>query len=108
VLANAKNSLWPGRSRNYGTRCRGVRRAGVLQALWGALPPLRVRRRRALYDGRAHQNGDGGSGEAWLHIEDEAVSAVRHEDVFGGERADGRCAYMLFYCRTAPTQAGPI
>ena len=55
-----------------------------------------------------HPNGDGGSGEAWLHIDDEAVSAVRHEDVFGGERADDRRAYMLFYCRTAPTQAGPI
>jgi hypothetical protein len=32
---------------------------------------------------------------------------VQHEDVFGGhdsERADDRCAYMLFYCRIAPTQ----
>jgi hypothetical protein len=36
------------------------------------------------------------------------VKAVRHEDVFGGhvnEREDERCVYMLFYCRTAPTQA---
>jgi hypothetical protein len=36
------------------------------------------------------------------------VKEVRHEDVFGGhdnERVDGRCAYMLFYCRTAPSQA---
>ncbi|KAF8464932.1 hypothetical protein DFH94DRAFT_639948, partial [Russula ochroleuca] len=52
-----------------------------------------------------HQNGDSGSEEAWLHIDDEAVRAVRHEDVFGGhddERVDGRCAYMLFYCRIAP------
>jgi ubiquitin carboxyl-terminal hydrolase 10 len=46
-----------------------------------------------------HPNG-GGEGEAWLHIDNEAVSMVRPEDVFG----DGRCAYMLFYCRTAPTQ----
>jgi hypothetical protein len=33
------------------------------------------------------------------------VSAVRHEDVFEGhdnKRLDDRCAYMLFYCRTAP------
>jgi ubiquitin carboxyl-terminal hydrolase 10 len=54
-----------------------------------------------------HRNEDSGSGEAWLHIDDEAVSAVRHNDVFGGhenERVDERCAYMLFYCRTAPTQ----
>jgi ubiquitin carboxyl-terminal hydrolase 10 len=54
-----------------------------------------------------HPNGGSGSGEAWLHIGDEGVSAVQHEDVFGGhdrERADNRCAYMLFYCRTAPTQ----
>jgi hypothetical protein len=39
-----------------------------------------------------------------LHIDDEAVSAVREEDVFGGherERGDDRCVYMLFYCRTA-------
>ena len=52
-----------------------------------------------------HQNGDSGSGEAWLHIDDESVKAVRHEDVFGGhdsEQADDRCAYILFYCRTAP------
>ncbi|KAF8484498.1 hypothetical protein DFH94DRAFT_235293 [Russula ochroleuca] len=47
-----------------------------------------------------HPNGDRGSEEAWLHIDDEAVNA---EDVFGGhdnELVDGRCAYMLFYYRT--------
>ena len=52
-----------------------------------------------------HPNGDGGSGEAWLHIDDETVSAVLHGDVFRGhekERVDDRCAYMLFYCRTTP------
>lgn len=51
-----------------------------------------------------HPSGDGGGGEAWLHIHDEAASAVRHEDVFGDhghEQVDDRCAYMLFYCRTA-------
>ena len=49
------------------------------------------------------QNGDSGGGEAWLHIDDEVVSAVRHEDVFGGnenERVNDRCTHMLFYCRT--------
>ena len=53
-----------------------------------------------------HPNEDSGGGEAsnWLRIDDEAVSAVRHDDVFGGlddERVvEDRCAYMLFYCRT--------
>ena len=54
-----------------------------------------------------HQNGDGdsGSGEAWLHIDNEGVRAVRREDVFrdhDSEQADDRCAVMLFYCCTAP------
>ncbi|KAF8467097.1 hypothetical protein DFH94DRAFT_639094 [Russula ochroleuca] len=51
-----------------------------------------------------HPNEDSSGGEGWLHIDDEAVRAVRHEDVFGAhdnERVDDRCAYMLFYCRTA-------
>jgi ubiquitin carboxyl-terminal hydrolase 10 len=54
-----------------------------------------------------HRSGDSGSGEAWLHIDDETVNAVQHEDVFGGHdnsRVDNRCAYMLFYCRVGPTQ----
>ena len=52
-----------------------------------------------------HPNRDSSGGKAWLRIDNEAVSAVRHEDVFGGhdnERGDGRCVYMLFYCRTIP------
>lgn len=51
-----------------------------------------------------HQNEGGGSVESWMHIDDDVVTAVRHEDVFRGhdnERVDDRCAYMLFYCRTA-------
>ena len=51
-----------------------------------------------------HPNGDGGRGEGWLHIDDEAVSVVQHEEIFGSqdnERGEDRCAYMLFYCRTA-------
>ena len=57
-----------------------------------------------------HENRDVSDGEGWLHIDDEAVSAVRHEDVFGGQekdREDDGCVYMLFYCRTstAPAQA---
>ena len=54
-----------------------------------------------------HTNGDSGDEEVWLNFDDEVVSAMRHEDVFGGhdnEQVDDRCAYMLFYRRTAPTQ----
>ena len=54
-----------------------------------------------------YHNRDGGSGEAWLHIDDEAVSALRHEEMFGGhndERVDDQCVYLLIYCRTAPIQ----
>ena len=54
-----------------------------------------------------HPNGDSGSGEGWLHVDDESVSIARYEDVFGGhdnERVDDRCVYMLFYCRTTPTR----
>jgi ubiquitin carboxyl-terminal hydrolase 10 len=50
-----------------------------------------------------HPNEDSGNWEGWPHIDDEAVKAVGHEDVFGehnNERVDDRCAYMLFYCRT--------
>jgi ubiquitin carboxyl-terminal hydrolase 10 len=52
-----------------------------------------------------HANGDGDTGEVWLHIDDEVVTRLGHDDVFGerGERvADERCAYLLFYCRTSP------
>ena len=54
-----------------------------------------------------HTYGDGGVGEAWLHIDDEAVSSVRHEEVFVGhddERVADRCVYMLFYCRATRTR----
>ena len=56
-----------------------------------------------------HPNRDGEAGEVWLHVDDEAASPVRDEDVFGehstdsAERAaDGRCAYLLFYRRSSP------
>ncbi|KAF8484493.1 hypothetical protein DFH94DRAFT_688909 [Russula ochroleuca] len=45
-----------------------------------------------------HQNGDSGSGEVWLHIDDEAVNTVRHEDVFWGhdnELVDDRFGVFL-------------
>ena len=54
-----------------------------------------------------HPNDDSGGGEAWLHVDDEAVSAVRHEEVFGchdNERADDQRARMLFYCRIVSAQ----
>ena len=52
-----------------------------------------------------HPNEDSSGGDGWLHIDDEAVRVVRPEDVFGddNEQVDDRCAYMLFYCRTAFT-----
>jgi ubiquitin carboxyl-terminal hydrolase 10 len=53
-----------------------------------------------------HPNADSGtSGDAWLHINDEDVNVVPHEDVFVGHdnaRVDNQCAYMLFYCRITP------
>ena len=55
------------------------------------------------------QNGDSSDGEAWLHIDNEIVSAVRHEDVFGvreNERMGDECVYMLFYCRAGLAQDG--
>ena len=55
-----------------------------------------------------HQNGASSEEEVWLHIDDEVVSVARHEDVFGRQekdREDDGCVYMLFYCRTAPSQA---
>lgn len=40
------------------------------------------------------------SREGWVRIDDELVSDVRHDDVFGAyERDDGRSAYLLFYRR---------
>src|ERR1700761_9578317 len=48
-----------------------------------------------------HPNGDSGSRNSWLRIDDKDANAVGHDDVFGGHdnmREDGRCAYMLFYC----------
>jgi len=56
-------------------------------------------------DNGNNSSGSSAVGEAWSHIDDETVSAVRHEDVFGKhdserERADDQCAYLLFYRRT--------
>jgi ubiquitin carboxyl-terminal hydrolase 10 len=56
---------------------------------------------------RVHPNGDIGSGESWLHIDNEALSAVRHDDASGNhadEWEDNQCACMLYYCRTTSTQ----
>lgn len=53
-----------------------------------------------------HPNGNGGHGEGWLHIDDETVRTVQHEDVFGGHdngQTDDWCPYMLFYRRTTST-----
>ena len=37
---------------------------------------------------------------AWIRIDDELVSDIRSEDVFGStQERDDRCAYLLFYRR---------
>jgi ubiquitin carboxyl-terminal hydrolase 10 len=54
-----------------------------------------------------HPNAHEGSGEAWLRIDDGIVSTVRLEEVFwrhDNEQTDDRCAYLLFYRRTASIQ----
>ncbi|OCH93806.1 cysteine proteinase [Obba rivulosa] len=35
----------------------------------------------------------------WIRIDDELVSDIRNEDVFGGSETSDRCAYLLFYRR---------
>ena len=68
--------------------------------LYGALPPRRVSRWRALYSRRTPPEWRQRSGEAWLHIDDETVRAVGHVDVFGdhgNEREDDRCVYWQIY-----------
>ncbi|KAF7976765.1 hypothetical protein HWV62_5764 [Athelia sp. TMB] len=37
--------------------------------------------------------------EGWVRFDDDLVSDVRPEDVFGGAERDDRCAYLLFYRR---------
>jgi ubiquitin carboxyl-terminal hydrolase 10 len=53
-----------------------------------------------------HLNRGGNAGEVWLHIDNEAVTPMRDEDVFGVHGTElgteKRCAYLLFYCRTFP------
>jgi ubiquitin carboxyl-terminal hydrolase 10 len=39
--------------------------------------------------------------EGWVRIDDEIVSDVRPEDVFGAVGRDDRCAYLLFYAQMA-------
>lgn len=43
--------------------------------------------------------------EGWIRIDDDLVSDVRHEDVFGGTDRDDRCAYLLFYRRIGSSSA---
>ena len=53
-----------------------------------------------------HPDRDGNTGEDWLHIDNEVVTPMGHEDVFGEHSTDRvakeQCAYLLFYCRTSP------
>ncbi|KAH8106914.1 hypothetical protein BXZ70DRAFT_915591 [Cristinia sonorae] len=36
---------------------------------------------------------------AWIRMDDELISDIRAEDVFGSQERDDRCAYLLFYRR---------
>jgi ubiquitin carboxyl-terminal hydrolase 10 len=50
-----------------------------------------------------HQSEDSGVVESWMHVDDEVVNAVQHEDVFGGrdnERRRSLCLYavLLSHC----------
>ena len=38
---------------------------------------------------------------AWIRIDDELVSDVRPDDVFGGQEREDRQPYLLFYRRTS-------
>ena len=54
-----------------------------------------------------HPNAHESSGEAWVRIDDDIVSTVGHEEVFGSHDSDGmddRCAYLLLYRRAASIQ----
>ena len=50
--------------------------------------------------------GNDGTGEVWLHIDDEVVTKVRRKDAFGEhgtERGvDERFVFLLFYYHTSP------
>jgi hypothetical protein len=45
-----------------------------------------------------HPNENSSSGEGWLHIDDEAVSMVRYEDVFGGDTMSRWTTGVLTCC----------
>jgi len=52
-----------------------------------------------LHPNRYPSASAGRSREGWVRIDDDLVSDVRSEDVFGQEKDEGRCAYLLFYRR---------
>jgi hypothetical protein len=94
----------------FGCSSSTTLRATALQTLWSALPSRRICRQRALYgrsspERRQQVVSNTCTGEIWLHIDNEAVRSMRHEDVFGEhgtERAaDKQCAYLPFYCRAS-------
>lgn len=45
-----------------------------------------------------NRGGESKAREGWIRIDDELVSDLRVQDVFGAH-LDGRCAYLLFYRR---------
>ncbi|KAI0272824.1 hypothetical protein BGY98DRAFT_1000937 [Russula aff. rugulosa BPL654] len=57
--------------------------------LYGVLYHQANLQARALYDDSS-PDGDGNTGEDWLHIDDEVVTQMGHEDVFGEQVLSGR------------------
>ena len=43
--------------------------------------------------------------EGWVRIDDELVSDVRPDDVFGASERDDWCAYLLFYWRVGTARS---
>ena len=93
VASGAGQPAWPARYTLYGVLYHHGRSAGGGHYTVDVLD-------QNTHDGRKES-------EAWLHIDDEIVTTVRQEDVFGRhdkEQTDDRCAYLLFYRRTTSTQ----
>jgi hypothetical protein len=105
AAADSDNIRWLHWSRRYGTLRPTIHVTIILHApsLWRALSPWCLSKRGRYTVDVLHQ---GGTGKAWLHIDDETVGAAQHENIFEAyddKRADNRCPYLLLYCRTALT-----
>jgi hypothetical protein len=98
MQTKANNPSWLCLSRNHGTSCRETAELAH-NKLYGVLYPHGEPTDRGHYAVDVlHPNGDGGSGEAWLRIDDEVVSAVLHEDMFGAMMMNRLTTGVLISC----------